>query len=132
MKTHEEWQKQALSLTFPSQAYIDGQTVGAVSGKSFDSINPATGQLLTTVAACEQADVDVAVTAARRAFNDGAWSQCSPAERKQVLCRLADLMGNGLGYSLANVHLHHSLVRDETENGISAVDGSHATGDENN
>ena len=62
------------------------------SEKTFDSINPATGALLTSVAACDAADVDAAVGAARAAFESGSWSQRSPGSRKKVLLRLAELI----------------------------------------
>ena len=53
------------------QLFIDGQMVEAVSGKTFATINPATGEILAEVAEGEAADIDLAVRAARRAFDDG-------------------------------------------------------------
>ncbi|TYC64400.1 aldehyde dehydrogenase [Rhodobacterales bacterium] len=79
-------------MTFPTRAIIDGKPVEALSGRTFDSINPATGQVLATLPACEAVDVDFAVQSARAAFEDGRWSARSPAERKAVLLRLADLI----------------------------------------
>jgi aldehyde dehydrogenase (NAD+) len=70
---------------------INGKWVEAVSGKSFESRNPATGELLATVAEGDAADIDRAVAAARRAFN-GPWSKFKPYERQQILLRLADLV----------------------------------------
>jgi aldehyde dehydrogenase (NAD+) len=70
---------------------IDGKWLEAVSGKSFESRNPATGELLATVAEGDAADIDRAVAAARRAFN-GPWSKFKPYERQQILLRLADLV----------------------------------------
>ncbi|MCW5619739.1 MAG: aldehyde dehydrogenase family protein [Burkholderiales bacterium] len=70
---------------------IGGQWVEAASGKTFESRNPATGQLLATVAEGDSVDVDRAVTAARRAFN-GPWSKFKPYERQQILLKLADLV----------------------------------------
>ena len=55
-------------LKFRTQAFIDGRSVHAASGKTYVSVNPATGQPLADIAACEAADVDAAVQAARRAF----------------------------------------------------------------
>jgi gamma-glutamyl-gamma-aminobutyraldehyde dehydrogenase len=75
-----------------TQAFIGGAFVDAVDGATFDSYAPATGQVLTTVAACGTVDVDRAVTAARAAFDKGAWRDAVPAERKRVLLRLAELI----------------------------------------
>jgi gamma-glutamyl-gamma-aminobutyraldehyde dehydrogenase len=87
-----EWQRRAVALKFPDQAVIDGKHCAAQSGQTFAAINPATGQCLANVAACGEADVDVAVRNARQVFEGGTWSQRPPAERKQVLLRLADLL----------------------------------------
>ncbi len=65
--------------------------VEAVSGKTFESRNPATGELLAVVAEGDAADIDRAVAAARRAF-DGPWSKFKPYERQQLLLKLADLV----------------------------------------
>ncbi len=81
-----------LPQTLRTQAFIGGQFVDAADGRTFDSLAPATGQVIAQVAACSHADVDRAVTAARTAFNAGQWSRCAPAERKAVLLRLADLV----------------------------------------
>ena len=70
---------------------IDGKWVPAVSGKTFESRNPATGQLLANVAEGDAADINLAVAAARRAFN-GPWSKVKPFERQQMLLKLADLV----------------------------------------
>ena len=71
--------------------FIDGQWVEARSGKSFQTHNPATGELLADVAEGDAADIDRAVEAARRAF-EGPWSKWKPAERQMLLIRLADLV----------------------------------------
>jgi aldehyde dehydrogenase (NAD+) len=70
---------------------IDGKWVEAVSGKTFDSINPATGGILAAVAEGDAEDIDRAVKAARRAF-DGPWSKVKPYERQLMLLKLADLV----------------------------------------
>jgi gamma-glutamyl-gamma-aminobutyraldehyde dehydrogenase len=92
MKTYQQWQEMALNLTLPNQAYIDGRFVDAVGGAQFDTVNPATGKVITSVAACDERDVDIAVTSARKAYDSGVWSRMAPADRKTVLCRLADLV----------------------------------------
>jgi phenylacetaldehyde dehydrogenase len=71
---------------------IDGKLVDAASGKTFPVYNPATGALLAQVAEAEAEDVDRAVKAARRAFDNGPWSKMSPSERGKLLWKLADLL----------------------------------------
>ena len=73
-----------------TDAFIDGQFREAASGERFVTENPATGQPLAMVAAGAAADIDAAVRAARRAFDDGRWSRRSPADRKAVLLAFAD------------------------------------------
>lgn len=90
--THEEYQAIAASLDLPQNAWIDGAHRPAISGKTFDTVNPATGAVIGTVAACEAEDVDLAVLKAREAFEDGRWSRLHPGTRKDVLVRLAKLM----------------------------------------
>src|SRR5262245_32550566 len=70
---------------------IGGKWVEASSGKTFESLNPATGEVLATVAEGDTEDIRRAVDAARRAF-DGPWSTWKPYERQEVLLKLADLV----------------------------------------
>src|SRR5215475_533105 len=70
---------------------IDGQWVDAASGKTFETHNPATGELLATVAEGDAEDINRAVAAARRAF-EGPWSKVKPFERQHLLLKLADLV----------------------------------------
>ncbi|QAU49303.1 aldehyde dehydrogenase family protein [Bradyrhizobium guangzhouense] len=73
------------------QMLIDGKWVDAASGKRFETHNPATGELLATVAEGDKDDIDRAVAAARRAF-EGPWSKVKPFERQNLLLKLADLV----------------------------------------
>lgn len=86
------WQERAEAIRIPHQAYIDGKFVDARSGSTFTAINPANGQKLTDIVACQQEDIDLAVAAARRAFESGVWSLMHPRERKKRLLRLAALI----------------------------------------
>ncbi|MEM6824607.1 MAG: aldehyde dehydrogenase [Pseudomonadota bacterium] len=90
--TTEEYRAIAADLILPTGAFIDGRFRQSASGKTFESVNPATGETLAEVAACGAEDVDLAVEKAREAFEDGRWSKCHPTERKDVLIRLAKLM----------------------------------------
>ncbi|HWL03982.1 MAG TPA: aldehyde dehydrogenase family protein [Xanthobacteraceae bacterium] len=71
---------------------IDGEWIEPASGKRFDVFNPATGQVIARVAEGNAGDVDRAVRAARKAFDDGPWSRMSPSERSRLLLRLADAL----------------------------------------
>ena len=90
--THEEYKAVAASLQLPNNAWIDGAYRPAISGKTLDTVNPATGKVLGTIAACDKADVDFAVSKAREAFEDGRWSRLHPGARKEVLVELAKLI----------------------------------------
>ncbi|MFE5330519.1 aldehyde dehydrogenase [Embleya sp. NPDC056575] len=72
--------------------FIDGRYRPALSGEVFTRISPVDGAPLTAVAACATEDVDLAVEAARRAFEDGRWSLAAPRERKAVMMRFAALI----------------------------------------
>jgi len=71
---------------------IGGQWVQAASVETFETVNPANATTITTVASAGAADVDRAVDAARRAFEDRAWSDMNPHQRTRVLLRIADII----------------------------------------
>ena len=87
-----DWHAKAAQLRIGGQMVIDGARVDAASGATFTSISPLDGRRLAEVACGGQEDVDRAVAAARHAFEDGRWAARPPAERKQVLRRLAELV----------------------------------------
>jgi acyl-CoA reductase-like NAD-dependent aldehyde dehydrogenase len=74
----------------PRQMFIDGEWVDALSGKRFETVDPATEQVITTVPHSGPEDVDRAVRAARRAFEDGPWPSLTPAERQRMVWRIAE------------------------------------------
>ena len=92
----QEWQDHASKLNFRSKAFIDGKFVNSVSGKTMNSINPATSEILTEVAACDQNDINNAVVSARRSFESGNWSCMAPTDRKGVLLKLSNLIRENL------------------------------------
>ena len=98
----------AAELRFPTQAFIDGSFRDAVSGRTFASSNPATGELLANIAACDAEDVNLAVASARLAFEDGRWSKRSPGERKAVMQRFAQLLED---------HAHELAVMESLDSG---------------
>ncbi|MGW0037682.1 aldehyde dehydrogenase family protein [Gordonia sp. NPDC003376] len=74
------------------QMLIGGEWVSAASGRTFETIDPATGRPLTSVAHGDASDVDRAVRAARVAFTDGPWSRMKPNERERLLWRVGDIL----------------------------------------
>ncbi|MEM8840314.1 MAG: aldehyde dehydrogenase [Pseudomonadota bacterium] len=89
--TRNEYAAIASEIDYPRAAFIDGK-FRAGGGAKLKTVNPATGESIATIAACNAKDVDLAVTKAREAFDQGTWSKLAPAERKSVLVRLAKLM----------------------------------------
>ena len=75
-----------------TDCFIGGQWVPAASGKTFDTIHPATEEVIAQVAEGDAEDVDLAVTAAREALETGPWSKISARERGELMFRLADLI----------------------------------------
>ena len=82
----------ASKLDFEGRAFIDGKYVDAIDGQKFENINPATGEILCTVAKCNYKDVDLAVKSSRKAFESGVWSRTSPEFRKDILLKFAELL----------------------------------------
>src|SRR5437764_5556180 len=79
-------------LEKPRKMLINGNWVDAVSGKTFPTYDPSTGEVLATVAEGDRADIDLAVKAARNAFDTGPWRKMSASERGRLIWKLADLI----------------------------------------
>ena len=75
---------------------IDGKLVQAASGKTFPVYNPATGTVIANVPEGDKPDVDLAVAAARKAFDDGVWARIGPSGRGKMLWKIADLIERDL------------------------------------
>jgi phenylacetaldehyde dehydrogenase len=75
---------------------IGGKQVPAVSGKAFPVYNPATAGVIANMPAGDKADVDLAVQAARRAFDERRWTKVSPSEQGRILWRIAHLIERNL------------------------------------
>jgi phenylacetaldehyde dehydrogenase len=76
----------------PRQLFINGEWVDAASGKTFETPNPATGETLAHIAEGDAEDVNRAVRAARKAFDDSPWSRMSPSDRGRLIWRIGDLI----------------------------------------
>ena len=84
--------KLAEFLKGTKQLFIDGEFVDSASGKVFETMNPATGEVLARVSEAQAEDIDLAVKAARKAFDDGPWRKMNASERSRLIYKLADLM----------------------------------------
>src|ERR1700676_810713 len=109
--------KNSAALDFlrkPKLLLIGGKWVPAKSGKTFETINPSNEEILALVAEGDKADVDEAVKAARKAYEEGKWSKIGPHQRTRYLLKIADLieqhddelatletLNNGMAISLA-------------------------------
>ena len=94
--TAEDFRRHASALRLETRMFIDGALCDTRSGRRFETVNPATGEVITSVASGEADDVDRAVRSARRAFRSGVWSRLEPRARMDVQlhrldrCRQAD------------------------------------------
>jgi aldehyde dehydrogenase (NAD+)/gamma-glutamyl-gamma-aminobutyraldehyde dehydrogenase len=111
----------AATLDIPRHAFIDGAFRPAASGAVFENVNPATGEVIGTVAHCDAADVDAAVAAARRAFDSGSWSRAAPEARKEVLLKLAELVRS---------HKEELATLESIDSGKTITDCLHEIGNE--
>src|SRR3989442_14448584 len=76
----------------PKKLFIGGRWVEAASGKTFETIDPATGEGLARVAEGGAEDIDRAVASARRSFNRGTWRELPPAERAKGLWKVGGML----------------------------------------
>lgn len=87
-----QWHEKAAKLSLEGRLFIAGEFRDAVSGAKFDSINPANGTVLASVARGDAADIDLAVASALKTFKSGAWSRLAPRARMAIMLRFADLI----------------------------------------
>jgi gamma-glutamyl-gamma-aminobutyraldehyde dehydrogenase len=102
--THEDWVRTATALRPPTSHLIDGVDEPG-SGDTFTVVSPRDGTTVAEVADAGQQEVDLAVAAARRAFDTGPWPRWSPADRGRALIRLADLIERDRSILAATISL---------------------------
>ena len=96
--TRDDWVARAAALRPHTNAVIDGKAVPAASGRTYRDVTARDGSTIAEVAECGVEDVERAVAAARRAFDDGRWSDLAPADRKRLLLRFAELIDRDREY----------------------------------
>lgn len=111
--TRDFWRSKAGSLTFRTQHFIDGAYVASADGRTFPTINPATGETITEVARGGAAEIDRAVAAARKAFRSGVWSRMDPRARMAVLEKFS---------ALVEAHAEEFAVLDSLDMGKPVMD----------
>ena len=105
-----------IAASRPKLLLIDGQLVPSLSGRTFQTLNPATEQVIATIAEGNEADVDRAVAAARRAF-EGPWSRMRAAERGHILFKLVELMKQHADEIAVDVNLDGILLLGPLDDG---------------
>jgi phenylacetaldehyde dehydrogenase len=79
-------------IATPRQLFINGQWSDAASGKTFETPDPATGETLARIAEGDAEDINRAVKAARKAFEEGPWSRMTPSDRGRIIWKIGDLI----------------------------------------
>ncbi len=88
----EEVIKSKENAEIKTKAFINGKYVDSLDGDTFDKVSPIDGKVIAKIASCKQADVDLAVNAARQAYEKGVWSDITPEQRKNILYAFANLV----------------------------------------
>ncbi|MEA3117335.1 MAG: 4-(gamma-glutamylamino)butanal dehydrogenase [Paraburkholderia sp.] len=91
-----DWQRRAATLALEGRAFVDGRYSDAQHERTFDCVSPIDGSVLAKIADCGEAEVDAAVRAARRAFNERVWCGLNARQRKAILLRWAASMRSHL------------------------------------
>lgn len=86
------WRESAVAVQWNIRPFVDGRYRSSTAAECFKNVNPATEETLCEVSVGSARDIDDAVRAARRRFNDGCWSELQPTRRVEVLLNLADLI----------------------------------------
>ncbi len=100
-----------------TQCFIGGKWVAAKSGKTFETVNPATEEVIADVAEGDAADIDEAVKAARKAFDGGPWSRMDARDRGRLMYRLADAIEDQIDELAAMETLDNGKPFSESRNG---------------
>lgn len=89
---HRAFSSSAAPIVTQTKLIIDGKLVDSADGQTFETLDPRTGNVICKIASAGAADVDLAVAAARRAFDFGPWPRMSGRERGLLMNKFADLL----------------------------------------
>jgi acyl-CoA reductase-like NAD-dependent aldehyde dehydrogenase len=92
MSTTEIWQERANKVKPNGAIFIDGKSMPAVSGKTFEDFSPTLNKSIADIASGSQEDIDRAVASAKRAFDSGVWSEMNPRDKKAIMLKWAELL----------------------------------------
>lgn len=87
-----DWQQCLMNFDYRITNFIDGEHCQSLSGATFEVVSPAIGNVHAAASRSGEADIEVAVNAASRAFKSACWSRLAPRDRMAVLYRFADLI----------------------------------------
>ena len=93
MADKDMWSKKAAAFTSDAKIFIDGKYCDAASGKTFDNIAPGQNRTIGQIASGDTEDINRAVASAKRVFDAGAWRDMNPREKKIIMLRWAQLLG---------------------------------------
>src|SRR5215472_16831026 len=120
--TSEDFHRRAAALRPEARMLIDGKLIAAQSGRWFDTVNPANGEVIAVVPSGDAGEVDLAVAAARRAFKSGTWSRLEPRARLGVLYRFVTAINeHALEFALLDSLDVGKPVRDMLEGDVPAA-----------
>lgn len=94
--TTKEYQDIASKINLPTKAFINGINISSKTNETFKTTDPATGEFLANISACDKADLDDAVNIARDTFVQGIWSKETPAQRKAILLKWVELINENI------------------------------------
>ncbi len=103
--------------TFQTKLLIDGRWQDSRSGKTFETVNPATEEVIAEVAEGDKADIDLAVKAARKAFESGPWRKADARDRGRMMAKLADLLEENIDELAELETLDNGKPINESRNG---------------
>ena len=92
MSTTEIWQDRANNLKVNGNIFIDGKSLPAASGKTFEDYSPTLNKVIGEIASGDQIDIERAVASAKKAFDSGVWSEMNPRDKKAIMLKWAELL----------------------------------------
>jgi len=92
----EDYQDLLRNVSIETRAFINGEYVKAIGGKTFKDICPINNEIIAEIESCDDKDIDFAVKSARKSVEEGKWSELAPEKRKEILFRFANCIEDNL------------------------------------